>query len=211
MPPGSPYQLALGARFDELHPVLRRYFSAIPSGYIGVGKGVFTQFGVTKRWLLPLLRGFERRGVLYAGFAKSLRFRVVNRTVRAIDGSALANAVRTIELPTGSWTMTDSVARVGDVIVDRLGSPRTVAVSFDVCVNEGALLLQSRSLGLIIGGLRVRIPRPLAPVVRLREEYDASNDLQQVQLTIDAPLLGRIYEYQGHFRYEIVKEEQHGN
>ena len=49
MPPRSPYQAALGERLHELHPSLRRYFSAIPEGCIGIGEGVFAEFGTPRR------------------------------------------------------------------------------------------------------------------------------------------------------------------
>lgn len=227
MPPRSPYEAALGERLHELHPTLRRYFSAIPDGCIGVGEGVFAEFGTPRRWLWPLLRPFERRGVLAAGYARSVRFRIVNRTEaagtpRAAAGAqrsrvrrpaapsdaGLATAIRTVELPTGTWQMTDSVALTDRGVVDRLGAPHTVAAAFDVEVRNGGLFLSSREVGIAFGRFRIRLPRLVAPVVRLSERYDPVSGLQRVELTIDAPLVGRVYGYCGHFSYGIVREKQ---
>ena len=215
MPPGSPYEAALGDLLHELHPTLRRYFSAIPDGCIGVGEGVFAEFGTPRRWLWPLLRPFERRGVIAAGYARSARFRIVNRTEAAGAprpgapvGAGLATAVRTVELPSGTWQMTDSVALTHRGVVDRLGVPHTVAAEFDIEVRDGGLRLRSRTVGIAFGRVRVRLPRMVAPVVRLSECYDPVSGLQRVELTIDAPLVGRIYGYRGHFSYGIVREKQ---
>lgn len=212
MPLQSPYEDALAERLRDLHPTLRRYFSAIPRGYIGVGEGVFAEFGTERRWLWPLLKPFERRGVLFAGHARAVRFRVVNRTVTepstARGGAGLANALRTLDLPGGQWTMVDSVARTRFGVVDRLGEPCTVAAAFEVDVQDGGLTLTSRAVGLVVGRLKIRVPRPFAPVVRLSERYDEVSGLQRVELGIDAPLIGRVYGYRGHFSYAIVNEHE---
>jgi len=196
---GSPYARALGARIDELHPTLRRYFSTIPEGSVGVGEGVFDTVGTPRRWLHPLLRVLEARGVVWAGWARDVPFRIVNRTA---DGRALAR--RELRLPGGDWTMVDAVAlaETGRV-VDRLGEPPTLAAVFDVRVDDGALVLVSRSVGLRWGRLRVRLPRRVAPVVRLRESWDDAVGRQRVELTVDVPVVGRVYAYRGTFRYRI--------
>lgn len=231
MPLRSPYAVALGERLHELHPTLRRYFSAIPEGCVGIGEGVFAEFGTERRWLWPFLRPFERRGVLFAGYERSVRFRVVNRTVSAESSVAepvpgaetdtmshtdigktigLAVAHRELDLPGGTWVMTDSVASVGNRVVDRLGTSQTVSALFDIDVREGALTLTSLRVGLKLGRLRVRIPRWCAPVVRLTEQFEPISGLQRVELTMRAPLIGQIYGYRGHFEYGIVKEQQDG-
>lgn len=53
---------------------------------------------------------------------------------------------------------------------------------------------------------RVRIPRVLSPVVRLTESFDELIDRQRVAVTIEVPLLGRVYEYVGDFSYRIEEE-----
>jgi len=47
------------------------------------------------------------------------------------------------------------------------------------------------------------IPIPFAPRVTLVERWDDAVDRQHVSLALDAPLLGRIYEYAGHFDYAL--------
>lgn len=200
--PQSPYAAELGPAITDLHPSLQRYFATIPAGHRGVGEGVFTQAGTPRRWLWPLIRLVERRGVVFAGWERDVPFRIVNRT---IGGSAVA--VREFRLPTGTWEMHDDVVRSpAGGITDRLGRPATLAATFDVAVDAGALTLTSRTLGLAVGPVRLRLPRLLSPVVRLRESHDDGADRQRIDLTVDAPLLGRVYGYTGHFTYRIEQE-----
>lgn len=201
--PQSPYARALGERLDDLHPRLRTYFEVIPDGSVGIGDGVFDRVGTPRRWLWPILRVLERRGVAAAGWEHDVPFRVENRTI-----ASRAIGERTFHLARGPWVMHDAVAltRHGRV-VDELGEPGLVAACFDVETRDGALELTSRAVGVRIGRLRVRIPRLLSPVVRLIERFDDTADRQQVSVTIDAPIIGRIYEYRGSFRYRIESSE----
>lgn len=204
--PQSPYARALGERLDDLHPRLRTYFQAIPDGSVGLGDGVFDRVGTPRRWLWPILRMLERRGVVAACWERDVPFRVENRTI-----ASRAIGERTFHLARGPWVMHDAVAltRHGRV-VDELGEPGMVAACFDVETRDGALELTSRAVGFRLGRLRVRIPQLLSPVVRLTERFDDTADRQHVSLTIDAPIIGRVYEYRGSFRYRIesIAEEE---
>lgn len=201
--PQSPYARALGERIDELHPRLRTYFEAIPDGAVGIGEGVFGRVGTPRRWLWPLLRLLERRGVVAAGWERDVPFRVENRTI-----ASRAIGERTFQFRHGAWTMRDAAAltRHGRV-VDELGEPALLAACFDVDVHHGALHLTSRAVGLRLGRLRVRLPRAVTPVIRLTERFDDALDRQRMSLTVDAPLLGRVYEYRGDFTYRIHDSE----
>ena len=202
--PQSPYARALGERLDDLHPRLRSYFRAIPDGSVGVGEGVFERVGTPRRWLWPFLRMLERRGVVPSGWEHDVPFRVENRTI-----ASRAIGERTFHLARGPWVMHDVVAltRHGRV-VDELGAPGLVAACFDVETRAGALHLTSRAVGVRLGRLRVRIPRLLSPVVRLIERFDDTVDRQHVIVTIDAPIIGRVYEYRGHFHYRVESSSE---
>lgn len=200
--PQSPYARALGDRLALLHPTLQQYFAAIPEGHVGVGEGVFSRVGTRRRWLRVLLRPLQRRGVVAAVWEEDVRFRIENRTI-----SSRAIAERRFAFAQGEWTMRDAVAltRHGRV-VDELGEPALLAACFDVEVDDGSLRLTSRAVGVRLGPLRIRVPRLLSPVVRLTERFDDAIGRQRVALTVDAPLIGRVYEYAGAFDYRIEKE-----
>ena len=197
----SPYAQALDARLNDLHPRLHAYFSPIPEGHIGVGEGVFSRVGTPRRWLWPLLRPLHERAVLYAGWQLSVPFRIINRH---IDGRAFSE--REFLLPGQSWSMSDVVSlNAHGRLVDELGVPGVVAASFDVDVEDGALQMTSRAIGLRVGRFRVRVPRLLSPTVRLTERFDDVIERQRVAVTVDVPLLGRVYEYSGDFTYRIER------
>lgn len=197
--PHSPYLRALGGQRTQLHPALRTYFSAVPSGHVGVGEGTFSRIGTPRRWLWPALRWLQKYGVVHAGWHQDVPF-----TVRNLSVASRVVGERTLHLPDGEWTMRDSAGSTAHGrVFDQLGEPVTLAVVFDVSVDGDALALRSRSVGIRLGRVRLRIPKPIAPVVRLRESAEKRAGHQRVSLTVDMPLIGRIYEYEGTFTYGI--------
>ncbi|MFB7844902.1 DUF4166 domain-containing protein [Microbacterium sp. NPDC056052] len=203
--PRSPYAAALGARAEELHPRLRRYFAAIPSGEVGVGHGVFERVGcrnpVVRALLSPALRALQRHGAVYAGWAEDVPFTVRNRDDEG------RSAERTLHLPGGDWTMRDRVrALPHGRIVDRLGRPGVLAAIFEVAPSDGAVELRSTRVSVRVGRRRIRFPRCIAPRIRLVESADDDSGLQRVALSVDVPLIGRIHEYAGTFRYDIEED-----
>ncbi|MFD5226724.1 DUF4166 domain-containing protein [Microbacterium sp. NPDC058342] len=201
--PQSPYLRALGEQRALLHPALRDYFAAVPRGRVGVGEGVFETVGTPRRWLWPVLRMLQRHGVVHAGWHHDVPFTIRNRT---LAGKAIG--VRTLQLPDGDWTMKDAVcARPHGLVVDQLGEPTTLAVAFHVSVDGDALALRSTRIGIRLGPLRVRIPRAIAPVIRLRESAEKQAGRQRVRLTVDMPVIGRVYEYEGTFVYGLRDDQ----
>lgn len=200
--PTSPYEARLGEVIRRLHPTLQRYFATIPTGYRGVGAGVFSEVGTPRRWLWPFIALVQSRGVVFAGWEHDVSFRVINRTI----GSS-AVAIREFDLPRGTWTMTDEVVQspLGGMS-DRLGSPATIAVTFDIAVQDGALNLTSRRTALALGGLKITLPRAISPRIILRESYDEPTGKQRIQLSVTMPVIGRIYGYSGLFTYRIEKD-----
>lgn len=201
----SPYERALGSQVAQLHPVLQRYFAAIPEGSVGIGEGIFDCFGTDRRWLRPVLAILGRCHVIIPGMHSQVPFRVENRTV---DGAQ--TATRTLNLKSGPWSMVDAVSlsRSGRV-VDVLGRPAVVDADFDVATVDGGLSLRSRSVAVRLGVTgrlgRIRLPLPsfIRPVIVLSERFDAEAAHQRVDLTVDMPAVGRIYQYRGTFTYRI--------
>ena len=205
-PPQSPYARALGERANDLHPRLRAYFQAVPDGAVGMGEGVFRRVGTPRRWLWPALRMLERRGVVAACWEQDVPFRIENRTI-----ASRALGEREFRLSRGPFMMRDAVvATAHGRVVDELGEPGLIAASFDVEVQDGGLRLTSRAVGVRLGRLRLTVPAFVRPRVRLWERFDDAAERQRVSLTIDMPLLGRVYEYDGDFTYRIEHQEAAG-
>jgi hypothetical protein len=198
----SPYERALGDRISELHPKTAWYFRTIPEGRVGVGRGVFTTAGSRYRWLRPVFRIAEALGVAFAGWERDVPFRIENRT---IGGAAVA--VRHFELPGRTWVMSDIVTLGSNRILrNEIGPRRTVVTTFDIDVVDGAVELRIRRVGMRFGRLRIAAPRLLRPRIGLIERWDEERQQHHVNMTIDAPLLGRVYEYTGYFDYAIESE-----
>lgn len=201
----SPYRAVLGAAFDELHPRLRAYFDAIPAGAVGRGTGVFETVGTPRRWLWPVVAVFARSHVMFPVWEREVPFTVENRPVGGPDGSSAVAAARTFLLRSGNATMVDVIRVDGGAIVDRLGDPVRAEARFAATVRDGGLRLRSTVVWLVVRGRRVRIPDPLAPVVALTEQWDDQHEQQRVSIVVRAPLIGRIYQYRGRFRYGIER------
>ncbi len=200
----SPYRAVLGPAFDELHPRLRAYFDAIPTGATGRGRGVFDTVGTPRRWLRPALALFARAHVMFPVWERGVPFSVENVPVTAADGGPAVRATRRFELRGRTREMRDEIGVDGGLIVDRLGSPALVEAWFTARVTDGALRLVSRRVAVRAGSLRVVLPRVVAPVVALTERYDDARDAQTVSIVVRVPLIGRVYQYAGIFRYGIM-------
>ncbi len=112
----SPWEAALGDSLAQLHPRLRSYFSPIPVGYVGRGRGTFESVGTPRRWLWPLLWVLGLDGIVFPVWEHGVAFTVENRW----DGRIL-HGRRTFAFDAGERVMVDSITADGGTIVDRLG------------------------------------------------------------------------------------------
>ncbi|MCI0155627.1 DUF4166 domain-containing protein [Leifsonia shinshuensis] len=201
----SPYRAVLGPAFDELHPRLRAYFDAVPEGSTGRGRGVFETVGTPRRWLWPALAPFGRAHVMFPVWEHGVTFTVENVPASSARGGPAVRAVRRFELGGRTREMRDEIGADGGLIVDRLGSPAVVEAWFSARVTDGALRLVSRRVAVRAGRAWVVLPRPIAPVVALTERYDEEREAQLVSVVVRTPLIGRVYQYAGAFRYGVTQ------
>lgn len=193
----SPWRAALGARHDELDPALRRYFDTIPEGSVGRGSGVFSTVGTPRRWLWPFLAVLGRAGIVFPVWERDVSFEIVNRpTRRGLE------SIRTFRFASGTRVMADEVRWHRGRLLQGLGSPAFLIVELDASVADGALELRSQRTALRIG--RRSFWLPIAPSVRLGKHR--AGERQHVRLILEAPLIGRIYEYEGEFDYRVEPE-----
>ncbi len=201
-PAQSPYEAALGDRFGLLHPRLRGYFSLIPPGSAGVGEGVFDTVGTRQAWLRPFIRLFADADVLFPVWERDVPFTVVNTSTQDAGRPAVTGE-RTFRLAGGDRVMRDLIAATPDGLVDILGARRRFRALFAAEVVEGGLHLESTRVSVRVGSRQLILPRLIAPRVRLTERFSDADDRQHVVVTVDVPLIGRVYEYAGSFRYEV--------
>src|SRR5690349_6333736 len=140
----SPYRAVLGPAFDELHPLLRAYFDAIPAGSAGRGRGVFDTVGTPRRWLWPVLAPFSRAHVAFPVWQRGVPFTVENLPAVSEDGGPAVAAVRRFGLRGRKREMRDRIGVENGMIVDRLGDPALLEAWFSARVIDGGLRLLSR-------------------------------------------------------------------
>jgi len=207
----SPYDLVLGEELDALHPRLRPYFDGIPDGSTGIGTGVFERVGTPRLWLWPLLWILKRDGVLFPVWSSRVPFTVRNHPV--VDAAGNTAVLATREFRFGAkrpWAtnqqMTDAITAERGRLVDHLGTQRRYVARLHAEVVDGELHLASTRVSVRFGRFAIPIPTAIAPVVRLVERFDEKSGLQQVSVVVEAPRLGRLYEYAGSFSYTVVQE-----
>lgn len=198
----SPYERALGSSLHALHPRLRPYFAAIPPGHVGFGRGTFETVGTPRRALWPILSLLGRLGIAFPVNEVEVPFSIENRP----RGSSSVAAIRSFEFTSGIRHMTDAMHSVRGCLVDVLGAGGHVRAKFEAAIADGALELRSNAVGLRVGPMRLRIPDSVAPRVHLIERFDDTSGRQHVRVTVDMPMIGRLYEYSGSFTYEIRPE-----
>jgi hypothetical protein len=72
---------------------------------------------------------------------------------------------------------------------------------FRLTAEGGALAYAQEGAALRVRGLRVRLPRPLAPRVEARERADEGGGVR-VSVRVTAPLVGLLIRYEGSVRTE---------
>jgi hypothetical protein len=194
----GPWEVALGDSIARLPPALREYFTTIPAGSVGRGSGVFSVVGTPRRWLWPILGILGREGIVFPVWEQDVPFTVENRPVY----SGLAST-RTFRFARGTRSMTDLVVTGRSGLEDRLGRHRWVVARLETIVGDDTLTL--RSTGVRVLG--VPLPPFVSPVVTVLER--AHGGERHVSLTLDAPLIGRLYEYSGTFTYRIEPQGAH--
>jgi hypothetical protein len=103
--------------------------------------------------------------------------------------------------------MRDAITAEPQGLVDHLGTGRRFSAGLAARAVDGALLLDSTSVSMRIGRRRIRLPAFMAPRIALSERFDEATGEQNVAVTIELPVLGKVYEYAGSFRYEIRQGE----
>ncbi|MBV8855564.1 MAG: DUF4166 domain-containing protein [Acidobacteria bacterium] len=84
------------------------------------------------------------------------------------------------------------------LMAERTGS---FELLFRLKAEGGALLYRQEGVALRVGGLRVRLPRLLAPCVEAWERGDKDGGVQ-VSVCVTAPLVGLLIRYEGLLRTE---------
>lgn len=162
---------------------------------------MFEVVGTPRRWLWPVLAVLARDGILFPVWQRNVTFSVVNTPEAPAQLSVSAN--RRFDFAGGARSMLDRISSLDGVLLDHLGASGRLVASFAAHTADGSLRLASTRVGVQLRRQILWLPRVLEPRVTLREWFDAEADCQRVSVVVRHPLLGRLYEYAGSFRYEI--------
>lgn len=194
---GTPWASALGWRIDQLPPALAEYFRGVPYGSHGLGEGVFERVGSPRVWLWPLLALLGRWNVAWPVWEKEVRFTIVN--VPTPHGQI---SVRRFHFDSGDRTMTDRIVWTSRGLRQRMGAGERMVSELFVQPDGDELLITSGRVGVELAGLRFTLPPSWAPRITVRERA-LDDGRQHVDLAIDLPIVGRLYEYAGAFTYSV--------
>ena len=165
------YQRVLGARFADLHPVLRRFHSS--TGRItGIGLFRVIHHGGWFRKLLVRLMGLPAAGDAIEVTLEVTPTGAGERWVRSFAGRPLVT-VQTAE---------------GDLLMERGGPIRFGIV---LGVAEGGMTFRSRSVWF----LGVPLPRWLGPAIEA--EVVPHGEGWNVVVRLRLPVVGQLLEYRG--------------
>jgi hypothetical protein len=176
LPDACPTALALGAEWGRLPAIVRRLHE--PGGAAG-------RFEIQRGpgWLAALccrLGGLPRPGT-----DVSTHLAVTARP-GAYEWSRRFGAE-----PLVTWQRVCAPGR----IAERLGP---IECEFVPMAGDDGLEYRQTAAAVCLGPLRLPLPRPLSP--RVGAWARAADDAMQVEVTLDAPLIGRLMRYRGRVR-----------
>lgn len=194
----APYRLALGEEAASLHPQLKAYVDAVPTGCHGLGRGVFTSAGLRRSWLRPVFALLARWGIAFPERGVDVPFDV--RNTSGDDGAV--HAVRTFHFADISRTMVDETRIEGGVLIDRLGRRGFLEVALAARVDRGGMVLESTAIAVRVGRARVPVPHAVRVVLEERA-VEGDGRRQRVDVRVSVSGLGVVYGYRGEFTYEV--------
>jgi hypothetical protein len=202
----SVYRAALGAAFDGLSPVMRRYFGSIPLGSAGVGEGRYDVVGPRYPQLSrPFLLIAARFGILFPESGTDVPFVVENRPLP--DGRLAGS--RYFGFASRTRVMRDVMRADGDVIVERLGADGALELALRPHVVDGGMRLTSTRLAVRAAGRRIPLPRVARVTVDERDDSSVPGG-QRVDVRVRMPVLGEVFRYSGAFTYRIAPDTASG-
>ncbi len=182
----------MGDSFATLEPGLRAYFSAVPSADRGVGEGAFERIGTPRKWLWPFLWIAGLLGIVWPRWETDVAFRVENR-----ESGDTRRSLRTFGFGAGPRTMIDVTSWHDGRLIDRLGRGGLLRIELRPGSEAGRLVIRSgraRFLGI-----------PFPGRITIRES--TVDGRHHVDFLMDAPLIGRVYEYAGTFTWYRIESE----
>jgi hypothetical protein len=216
----------MGSDFERLQPELQAYFSLAPgTGQYGVGEGVFDVVGCRQSWLRALLKLSSGEEAFFPEYGEGIRFRIENHAHLDPFGRSSLTARREIFFPGMTRLFHDTTSLVEPVgkshagsgadsgvdspekprLVDYVGRYRRLVTDLDVGVTgEGRLRGVSGNSRLLLGPLRIPLPKALDAKAFAEQWWDASEQQYRIQVKVIQPQVGLVLVYAGRFDYRLL-------
>lgn len=199
------FKRALGRRFDDLHPQLRRRFGFEQSC---VGTGVMAEIWRGGRHTVPFLKLGTSRNILFPETGTDIPFTIENHVYQDSFGRDVVTFVRTFDIRPGLRRRFDATmiySQQRGEIVDYLGTHQHIAVDLHLDVDQqGGLRIRSGEQRFRLAGLDCRLPEGLTGTADLHEWYDDEHECFQIRVTVSNPRFGPIFGYRGRFTARYV-------
>jgi hypothetical protein len=203
----SIYRLALGERFDELHPRIRRRFGLTSAdGIAQVGRGVMTEVWHGRPYTLPFLAFGTWRRIMFPSRGVDVPFTIENYAYVDSYGRETVTWIRTFDFERRSRRfdayMVWSERR--NRIVDYLGTHQHLAVDIHLEVDPATRGLHLRSGAQRFYEHRAAFAFPMAfsGYADVVEWFDDDEGRFRIAVEVRNPRWGRLFGYRGSFAVE---------
>ena len=203
----SIFEKAMGAEFGRLHPMLQRRFGVgLEPGYACVGRGTMHRIRRGPWWTVPFLQFGRLRNILVPDTGADVPFTIHNYPYRDPLGREAVTFVREYRLRGRTRRFDATMTQAGDGhVVDYLGTHQHLAVDLELRAEaDGSLRLRSDAQRFYEGVFGFRFPLLLSGRADLHERYDDRAGVFRIDLSVDNPVFGFLFGYDGEFTCEFV-------
>lgn len=198
----SIFQQVMGEDFQRLHPMLQRRFGVgLASGTACVGTGTMHRIRRGPWWTVPFLQFGRLRNILVPDTGTEVPFTIHNYPYRDPLGREALTFVREYQLRGRTRRFDATMIRAsGGHLVDYLGTHQHLAVDLELRAEpDGSLLLHSGAQRFYEGLTGFRFPLLFSGRAELRERYDDEAGVFRIALTVENPVFGFLFGYDGEF------------
>ncbi|MFD2043881.1 DUF4166 domain-containing protein [Ornithinibacillus salinisoli] len=197
----SIYRQVLGENYNKLHPMLQRRY-AFENATPFMAKGVMKNVYSGPRWLYPLFILGTKWDVLFPEYGQNIPFQIKNTPLksRGDEEQVLWEREFIFGKKKRYFNALMSLDEKRNVIKDYFGEPPVFYSDLALIVTEyGGLIIESKKQRIVLGKLEIPLPKLLQGKAIIKEEFDEEKGIYFISVTVNNPLIGRLFGYEGEF------------
>jgi hypothetical protein len=204
----SIFQIAMGERFNNLHPKIAERFSVgIGSRIACIATGTMSRIWHRSSAIRPFLHLGARRHILVPERGANVPFTMENWPYLDRSGRETVTFSRTFELPKRRRRFDAQMVYDpgGEEIVDYLGTHQHVVAPLEFrATDAGGLVIRGTELRLAVAGAAVRVPALVTGRAEVHEWFDDRRGVFGINVRVTNPWLGPLFGYEGTFSCSYV-------